>query len=187
MPCMTEPGPEPATESASPRRPATAAELRALGHPLRLRILRLCLDEERTNKEVADALGRDPGTVLHHVRLLADAGFLREGEPRRGKRGSREKPYRATRLSWELDLAPIDEGGEVSLALVDAFAAELREALAARGAAAVLQSARLGLRLAPDDLAELQQRLDALKEEFVAREDPDGAPVSLLIALHRRA
>lgn len=52
-PLMTEP---------RHRRPATPAEAKALGHPLRLRIMRLCLVEELTNKQLADRLDRDPGT-----------------------------------------------------------------------------------------------------------------------------
>jgi len=35
------------------KRQATAAEAKALANPLRLRILRLCLDEALTNKELA--------------------------------------------------------------------------------------------------------------------------------------
>ena len=42
------------------RRPATAAEAKALAHPLRIRILRLCLDQALTNKQLAERLGKDP-------------------------------------------------------------------------------------------------------------------------------
>ena len=59
-----------------PLRDATPQEMRTLGHPLRLRILRLTLDQPMTNKELARRLGRDPGTVLHHVKRLVAGGFL---------------------------------------------------------------------------------------------------------------
>ena len=39
------------------RRPATEQEARTLASPLRLRILRLCLDVSLTNKEIAERLG----------------------------------------------------------------------------------------------------------------------------------
>ena len=52
------------------RREATVREAKAMAHPLRLRILRLCLHQELTNKQLAERLGRDPGTVLYHVRHL---------------------------------------------------------------------------------------------------------------------
>ncbi|MDT4934612.1 MAG: hypothetical protein QOK11_2504, partial [Pseudonocardiales bacterium] len=40
------------------RRPATDDEARALASALRLRILRVCLGEAHTNKEIAQAVGR---------------------------------------------------------------------------------------------------------------------------------
>jgi DNA-binding transcriptional ArsR family regulator len=159
-----------------------------MAHPLRLQILRLCLDEERTNKELADALGKDPGTVLHHVRMLVETGFLRAGEPRRGLRGSREKPYLATRLTWELDAPPAQgEAVAMTAAMSEAFIAELHAAAASHGPEALITSTRIGLRLSAGDLDDLESRLDAMREEFAARDDPDGEPISLFIGLHRRA
>ena len=52
------------------------ADARALASVLRMRILRLCLDEPMTNKEIATRLGKDPATTYHHVRTLTDRGFL---------------------------------------------------------------------------------------------------------------
>ncbi|MCZ4151096.1 ArsR family transcriptional regulator, partial [Escherichia coli] len=73
---------------------------RALSSPLRLRILRLCLHESRTNKEIADILDLNPATSLHHVRTLVSNGYLAAEEPRRGNRGAKEVPYRSTKQSW---------------------------------------------------------------------------------------
>lgn len=159
---------------------ATAAEAKAMGHPLRLRILRLCLDEELTNREIADRLGKDPGTVLHHVRMLVDNEFLVAGEPRRGRRNSRERPYRATRKSWVLDFA--DDHAAIDVAAAEAFAAELREAPADGPAP---WWARLGVRLSADDRREVIARLEQLVAEVDQREDPEGEPVSLYFAVHR--
>ncbi|MBA2554206.1 MAG: winged helix-turn-helix transcriptional regulator, partial [Geodermatophilaceae bacterium] len=75
------------------RRLATAAEARALSSTFRLRILRACLGEPMTNKQIAQRLGRNPATVLHHVRLLVEQGFLAPTAERRGARGAREVPY----------------------------------------------------------------------------------------------
>src|SRR5438309_1430220 len=88
---------------AGERRRATDAEARALASAVRLRILRLCLDRSLTNKELAAGLDRNPATVLHHVRTLVDTGFLVPEAPRRGARGAREVPYRATGKSWLMD------------------------------------------------------------------------------------
>lgn len=160
---------------------ATPAEAKALAHPLRLRILRLCLDEELTNKEIAGRLGKDPATVLHHVRMLVDNGFLAAGDTRRGKRNSRERPYLATRKSWVLDFS--EHHSAIDVAAAEAFAAELREAAPASDAP---WWARLGVRLVPDDRRELQQRLDDVVADFERRDTPDGEPVSIYLAVHRR-
>ena len=74
--------------------------MRAISSPLRLRVLRLCAFESRTNKELAELLGVNPGTMLHHVRTLVQTGYLAAEPERAGAQGAREVPYRATGLSW---------------------------------------------------------------------------------------
>jgi hypothetical protein len=54
-PELTGPG---TSDGPEPGRPPTLQEARALAHPVRLRILRLCLDEAQTNKELANARRR---------------------------------------------------------------------------------------------------------------------------------
>jgi DNA-binding transcriptional ArsR family regulator len=160
------------------RRPATDAERRALASGLRLRILRLCLDEPRTNREIAERLGRNPATILHHVRTLVDTGFLAAEPVRRGTRGSREIPYRATGLSWALDVDD-DRGPDVD-AMLEAFLAEVRDVDRQQ-----IRSARLGLRLRPDELEEFHVRLQEVLDEYAARPpSPDGEPVSVFLAIH---
>src|SRR3954467_2107639 len=109
------------------KREATPDEARALATPLPLPILRLCLDEALTNKQVADALGRDPGSTLHHVRMLVDTGFLEPTQGRHGTKGALEKPYRATGKSWQLSVSDPDHRAGANLAVVDAFREELAE------------------------------------------------------------
>jgi predicted ArsR family transcriptional regulator len=157
------------------RRVATDAEARALASGLRLRMLRLCLDEPATNREIAETLHLNPATSLHHVRTLVDTGFLVALEPRRGRRGSREIPYRTTGKSWYMD-TPVTGGSS----LLDAFLAEIEQVSPEyRG------MTRLGLRLRPDDLEEFRERLHALFAEYHDRpRDPDGEPWSLFVALH---
>ncbi len=162
------------------RRPATIEEGRALSNPLRLRILRLCLDRAMTNKELAQRLRRDPGTILHHVRVLLETGFLAPEAERRGARGSTERPYRATGKSWTLDVG--DDTGSGSLAMVDAFREELSE-LAPDD---VKTLARLGVRLTPDAAAAFVERLERIVADLAASDDPDGEPFGFLVAAHRR-
>ncbi len=171
-------GPDLPTE----RRAATIAEARALASPVRLRILRLCLNEALTNKELATRLDLHPGTVLHHVRNLVATGFLTEDPSRPGPRGTTEKPYRATGKSWRLDVEESEAGPAVRRAVLDAVALELDEA----GPGAVIESARMAMRLKPQQLKRLQRRLQELTEEFAQADDPNGEPVAMLVMLHRR-
>ena len=155
-------------------RQATDEEAKALASSLRLRILRICLGEGRTNKEIADTLGRDPASVLHHIRTLVRTGFLAPEEERRGARGAREIPYRATKKSWQLSMPAHGP------ALLDTFLEEV-----ALTPAADLDSTRLGLRLPPSDMDEFRARLQGLLDEFAGRPDDPSAPAwSVFVAVH---
>jgi DNA-binding transcriptional ArsR family regulator len=153
--------------------------MRALAHPLRLRILRLTLNQPLTNRQMADRLGRDPGTVLHHVRMLVRGGFLAAEPVREGRRGALERPYRATGKSWQVRITP---SADHLVSVMDAVREEILEA----GPDATLSSMRLGVRLRPDDLAELRRRIRQLGDEFVGRDHPDGEPIGILALAHRR-
>jgi predicted ArsR family transcriptional regulator len=160
------------------RRRATDAEARALASAVRLRILRLCRDTALTNKELAARLDRNPATVLHHVRTLLQTGFLVAEAERRGPRGAREVPYRATGKSWQMDNAG-GRGPRRDPAL-GAFLEEVAEV-----GERELESTRLALRLTPGEKAELEERMQALLDEFVARPpDPEGEKWSLYLGMH---
>ncbi|MCK0111615.1 helix-turn-helix domain-containing protein [Ornithinimicrobium sp. F0845] len=155
------------------RREATDAEARALASSLRLRILRLTLDEALTNKEIARALDRNPASVLHHVRTLVDTGFLTAEPERRGVRGAREIPYRATGKAWYLD-AP----GVLAGSIVEAFVSEI---------AGVTPEQRdfVRLRINGGDVQEFQKRLYEVVADFRQRpRDPQSPPHSVFIAMH---
>jgi predicted ArsR family transcriptional regulator len=172
-------------ESSRNTRTATPEELKALGHPTRWRILRLCL-EPRTNQELADRLGLAPATTLRHVRALEATGFLEALPVRHGERGALERPYRATRLTWYLtlhDAAEPELSARVDVAVLDAHRVELLEA----GPEATREYLRAPLRLSDTSQREFHARLMELLGDFLDREDPDGEPLSLLISLHRRA
>src|ERR687896_2725356 len=96
-------------------------QLKALGHPLRLRVLEMLgADDEEpmTNRELAQRLGVDPGHLHFHVKMLLRAGLIERAEGGKG----REKPYRArastvrvapqllgSRLTSDLQAAMLDE------------------------------------------------------------------------------
>jgi predicted ArsR family transcriptional regulator len=163
------------------RRRATEAEAKAVASAIRLRILRVCLDEPLTNQEIAGRLGANPATTLYHVRRLVNTGFLAPQAERRGTRGAREVPYLATGKSWTLDFRNSRADGQ---AMIDAF---LQEMALVENPGAVPIS-RLSLRLTQAEHDELVRRMVTLFDELADRHlrnpDPDARPYSLFFAMH---
>lgn len=147
---------------------------RALSSPVRLRILRLCLHRARTNKEIAEALGLNPATTLHHVRTLLTTGFLAAEDTRIGNRGAKEIPYRATGLSWNSrvpDSAPV---------LVETFLQEIEGLEPSE-----IDVWRVGVRLNDEHRAEMMGRIRAVFEDYAHRTpDEDGTATSIMLAHH---
>jgi hypothetical protein len=159
---------------ATERRPATDEEARALASSLRLRILRICLRESHTNKEIAARLDRDAASTLHHVRTLVRTGFLAPQQERRGTRGAREIPYLATGKSWLLS-TPAHER-----AMLETFLEEVSLVPADS-----VDLARLGLRLSAADWTEFRDRLRELLDDFATHpDDPDAQAWSVFVAIH---
>lgn len=151
------------------------AKGRALSSPLRLRILRLCLHQSRTNKEIADLLGVNPASSLHHVRTLVRTGFLAAEEPRRGKRGAVEVPYIASRKSWH---TPVDN---VAPILIETFLQETRDLPPED-----IEVWRFGVKFNAARREEMLGKLRAVVEEYIQLPaDDDGEATSLMIAHHR--
>lgn len=164
----------------APRRAATEEEARALASATRLRILRVTLDQALTNKEIAERIGRNPASTLHHVRRLVDTGFLAAEPVRRGRRGSREVPYRATGKSWTLNLSPDVAHAGHERAMVAALLAEIGEYDLDQTV-----STRLGLRLTGDEVAELSARIQGIFDEFAQRTPSEhGEPVGVFFMMY---
>jgi DNA-binding transcriptional ArsR family regulator len=191
---MTTQGSEPSrSEVDRRRRRATVLQAKAASHPLRLRILRLCLQQPMTNKQLADRLGSQPGTTLYHVRLLVEAGLLEPAPIRTGASGALEKPYRSTGRSWWLsaygdtdDGEPYDDrDDESSLAAIEAFQAELREA----GPGSVRSYARFMLHLSEEEMRELDRRLLAVLDEYIQTDQQrlDRPALGGIVVLHQLA
>src|SRR4051812_31234534 len=70
----------------------TGSDLRALAHPLPLRLMELFAESPKTTKQVADLLGEPPTRLYHHVAALERAGLLVLKETRQN-RGAVEKWY----------------------------------------------------------------------------------------------
>ena len=94
----------PAVAASRTSRPAASAaerrritqELRALAHPLRLRLLQFFAGEPRTTMQVAVLMGEPPTRLYHHVNALERAGIL-ELARTRPVRGTIEKYFKVAR------------------------------------------------------------------------------------------
>lgn len=173
------------TEYPRPRRQATPQEAKALAHPLRARILRLCGRQELTNKQLADRLGISPGSVFYHVRLLLESGLLLPGEVRTGESGALEKPYRSTGASWWLDDPLGGADPAVQLSPLEASQQELAEA----GPESVAFSTRITLHLSQAEAEELDRKLLAVLDPYVEtdHERLDRPALGGMIVFHRLA
>ena len=168
--------------------------IRAMAHPLRLRLLELLFtDGPLTASQCAEHVGESPSSCSFHLRQLAKYGYVEEAGGGRG----RERPWRAV-----LEMAEIRESeltGEASLA-ADALArvlgerqAELRDAyrLARRDYPKAWQDAAVEINVATfatvEELAEFKRRVNELALEFADRhaqpaDRPPGAePVALTV------
>ena len=164
---MVEIGPK----LAGKKQVASDLQAKAVLNVTRLRILRLCNDREWTNAALAERLGRDPSTVLHHVRLLVEAGLLAAGQPRQTESGAFEKPYQSTGLSWRLVL---DGVVDVGMGEEPAQLAAFREEFAEAGYEAAVEMIRFQLHLDEAELNAFLDELQTLVERYVQSE-PDRA------------
>ena len=96
-------------------------QLKALGHPLRVRVLEMLGQEgdwQLTNRELAQRLGVDPGHLHFHVRMLLKAGLIELADT--NGRG-REKPYRAVAKVFRVAPELLAAGGarDIQAAMID--------------------------------------------------------------------
>jgi DNA-binding transcriptional ArsR family regulator len=170
-----------ATESEEPLGVLTIdrpEQLKALGHPLRLRVLELLgeNDEQLTNRELAQRLDVDPGHLHFHVRTLLAAGLIQRVEGGHG----REKPYRAVantiRVAPEL-LQSTAAIGDVHKAILD----EVSSGWSKFGPQGKFRSAQVTVRIAPEKIRELW---DMIAERVDELEDENEEPLVITLLSH---
>ena len=90
----------PKTGHANKLRMSGLEQVRALSHPVRLRLLELFAEQPRTTMQAAERLGEVPTRLYHHVAALERAGLVRLRETR-PNRGATEKYYEAVANRFE--------------------------------------------------------------------------------------
>jgi DNA-binding transcriptional ArsR family regulator len=171
--------------------------LRALAHPLRMRLLRaLSLEGELTATEAAEHVGESPSSCSFHLRQLAKYGFVEEAERGPGRR----RPWRRVGTGMRFELVQDDpDAGAAASTLASVLregylerirhAAESFHALPAEWQAVTGHSDSV-LYVTPEELRELDEQVLALLRTHHERiADPakrpaDARPVEVLVFAH---
>jgi DNA-binding transcriptional ArsR family regulator len=171
--------------------------LRALAHPLRLALLdHLMAFGASTASECADAVGSTPSNCSYHLRALARFGLVERVEAEDG----RERPWQSTATGLTLGRTE-DPAMQFGVDTVERFfadhqidedAARLHRAIAQRDSippewreASILSG--YALRIAPEELRELGERLDALIRPYIALTRSDAPDDSAVVMLNLNA
>jgi DNA-binding transcriptional ArsR family regulator len=153
-------------------------QLKALGHPLRLRVLEtLGSEDERplTNRELAERVGVDPGHLHFHVRMLLRAGLIERVD----RDGSREKPYRAVARTVRIKPELLASGlsTDVRAAMLD----QVQRGWAEYGPKGLFRSAQITVRMPLDQALEL---IAEFAERLRDHEDPEAEAIVLTAVAH---
>ena len=154
-----------------------AEQLKALGHPLRLRVLEMLggeREEPLTNRELAKRLGVDPGHLHFHVKMLVRAGLIERTEGGKG----REKPYRA--VATTVRVGPQLLGSRLTGDLQAAMLDEVQHGFEAREKGQ-FRSAQVNARVTPEQAIEL---ITELVEKARVMEDPAVDPLIVTAFMH---
>jgi len=172
----------------------TPTQLRALTHPVRLRILGILRTEGSTTATaLAQRLGLNTGATSYHLRQLAQHGFIVDDEERGN---ARERWWRAAHASTRTDVEKLTEPGDQEAldaylqTVVVIYTQMLQQMIEDRATlseewrnASTMSDWRC--RLNPEQATRLIETVETLIEEFEAAEelpedDPDGVPYTIM-------
>jgi DNA-binding transcriptional ArsR family regulator len=153
-------------------------QLKALGHPLRLRVLEMLGQTEGqylTNRELAERLRVDPGHLHFHVRMLLRAGLIGLAEGGKG----REKPYRAVARTVRVapELVSSGLGTDVRASMLD----DLQRAWASFGASGQFRITQTTVRIPQERALRL---IEDIAERIRNEETDDAEPLVITSFMH---
>lgn len=151
-------------------------QLKALGHPLRLKVLQVLGQTDRplTNRELAARLSVDPGHLHFHVRMLHRAGLIELAEA-----AGREKPYRA--VAKHLKVGPEIRAAGLASELQAAQLRDLQRGFESYAASGDFRSAQVHSRL---DVETVRRLLNELVETLTELEDESQPLQTITVAFH---
>ncbi|HEY3555870.1 MAG TPA: winged helix-turn-helix domain-containing protein [Kribbella sp.] len=176
--------------SPANRRPADPSVIAAIHHPLRRRLLDLLgVEGPATASQLAKRTGELVGNVSHHLKVLSAAGVIEEAPELAKNRRERWWRSKHQSYSWSVADAEGEPAGELIATVseernITHHAEKVRQWFDARSgysdewvrAAFATDS---WLRLTPDQLGELAERIGELIQEYYENPstDPSAQPV----------
>jgi DNA-binding transcriptional ArsR family regulator len=151
-------------------------QLKALGHPLRLKVLQVLGEASKpmTNRELAQRLNVDPGHLHFHVRMLNRAGLIELAQA-----DGREKPYRP--VAKHLKVGPEIRATGAASELQAAQLRELQRGFELHAARGEFRTAQVHAKV---EIETLRGLLNQLLDRINDLED-DAQPLqSITIAFH---
>jgi DNA-binding transcriptional ArsR family regulator len=162
-------------------------QFKALGDPLRMRIVQILRQTPCTARQLARQLDTTPGIVNHHVQVLEEGGFV-QVVARRLVHNLVTKYYASTARIFAFDL-PLSAMGEtpIQLVMLNQARDEMVETLPTFDPQQdICLSWFPHARLSPEQVARFRERIDALIEDLLNEPpDPEGSVHALVVSFFR--
>jgi DNA-binding transcriptional ArsR family regulator len=151
-------------------------QLKALGHPLRLKVLQAlgASPAPLTNRDLAGLLAVDPGHLHFHVRMLHRAGLIELAQA-----AGREKPYRL--VAKHLKVSPEVRAAGGAAELQSAQLRELQRGFETHAAAGEFRSVQVHTSI---DIETARRLVNELVDKLNELEDESQPAYTVTIAMH---
>jgi DNA-binding transcriptional ArsR family regulator len=151
-------------------------QFKALGHPVRHRMVNALRQRPATLRQLAEALGMSKGTIGYHVRVLREAGLVELAETRQ-VRGGTEQYFALVSKSFKLHK---DAGGGAKFLIHAAL-----DEMLPQEPGGTSHTALRHLWLTAAEAQALEARLRAMAAEPQPTDPARGEPYGLLVSLFR--
>ncbi len=175
-------------------------QIRAMAHPIRMRLLEAFSHGPATAKQVAEQIGEPPTRLYHHVNVLKRVGLIKLVKTNE-KRGTTEKYYRTVADQFVVDRSLFDmkSGGKevlsrlqrMTFGIFEDAMTEIRESLASRrmqakGKGGDFVFAHTHINATPAQIVALQKKInDLIKQQGLAKREKGSVRYGAVLALYR--